>query len=119
MLREIALRERAQDDSGLVAALERVIWIWPYEASVHVKLAEAATRLGQRGKAVRERRAVVALGPSDVLDARVQLARALMEAGDRTTARREVLGVLEEAPTFEKAQALLLVLRRPVPKGDR
>lgn len=118
LLSEIALRERAQDDSGLVAALERVIWIWPYEPSVHVKLAEAAARLGERGKAVRERRAVVALGPSDVLDARVQFARALMEAGDRSAARREVLAVLEQAPTFEKAQVLLLELRRPVPQGD-
>jgi tetratricopeptide (TPR) repeat protein len=119
LLVDIAAREKAQDDSGLVAALERVIWIWPYEAGIHIKLAEAAARLGRNGEAVRERRAVIALGPSDRLEARVQLARALLAAGDRAAARREVLGVLEQAPTFEKAQLLLLEIRRSAPPGGR
>jgi hypothetical protein len=34
-----------------------------------------------------------------------------MSAGDLTAARREVLGALEEAPAFEKAQTLLLEIR--------
>jgi len=34
-----------------------------------------------------------------------------MEAGDRTAARREVILALEEAPSFERAQALLLQLQ--------
>jgi hypothetical protein len=39
----------------------------------------------------------------------------MLAAGDPTGARREILGVLENAPGFEKAQALLLELanRRP------
>jgi len=100
--------------------LEKLVWVWPYEVATHVKLADAATRLGQHGKAVRERRAILALGPSDRLEARVHLARALLASGDRDAARREVISVLEEAPTFERAQLLLLEIRNaPPPGGDR
>jgi cellulose synthase operon protein C len=108
---EAELRERLGDHAGAAAALERLVWIWPYEAGVHVRLAEAAERLGDHGQAVRERRAVLALDPSDRLEARYQLARALALAGEQAAARREILGVLETAPGFEKAQTLLLELR--------
>ncbi|MHB1297742.1 MAG: gluzincin family metallopeptidase [Gemmatimonadaceae bacterium] len=111
LVKEAAARERARDDVGLATVLERMIWIWPYDQDVHVKLAEAAARSGNPGRVVRARRAVVALGPTDMLEARYQLGRALLAAGDSAGARREVLGVLEQAPTFEKAQALLLELR--------
>jgi hypothetical protein len=107
--------QRAGNDTALVSTLERMLWIWPYDAATHARLAEAATRAGLPGKAVRERRAIIALGPSDLLAARVELARALMGAGDRTAARREVLAVLEQAPTYERAQQLLLELRQPPP----
>jgi thioredoxin-like negative regulator of GroEL len=49
--------------------------------------------------------------PTDMLEARYQLARALAASGDKVAARREILAVLESAPGFEKAQALLLELR--------
>ena len=117
LMREVAARERAGDDAGLITALERVIWVWPYDPAVHVKLAEAAARSGDATRALRERRVILALGPSDVLAARVELARALLGSGDRAAARREVLAVLEQAPTFEKAQILLLELRRASPDG--
>jgi tetratricopeptide (TPR) repeat protein len=117
LMREVAARERAGDDAGLIAALERVIWVWPYEPGVHVKLAEAAARSGDPARALRERRVILALGPSDVLAARVELARAMLGAGDRAGARREVLSVLEQAPTYEKAQVLLLELRQATPDG--
>jgi len=40
-----------------------------------------------------------------------QLARAYLAAGDAASARREVLKALEEAPSFERAQQLLLEIR--------
>jgi tetratricopeptide (TPR) repeat protein len=108
---EAELRERLGDHAGGAAALERMVWIWPYDAGTHVRLADAAERMGDHARAVRERRAVLALDPTDRLEARYQLARALARAGDRAAARREILAVLELAPGFEKAQALLLNLR--------
>jgi Tfp pilus assembly protein PilF len=117
-LLEAELHEARGDDAALMAALERVIWSAPYDAGVHVRLAEAATRAGAPQVAVRERRAVLATNPADPLEARYQLARAFAAAGDVPAARREVLGILEGAPGFEKAQALLLELRTP-PGGRR
>lgn len=109
---EATLREARGDKAGALAALERVIWMWPYEPGVHVRAANLAAALGDKQVALRERRAIVALRPTDLLDARYELARALAAAGDVAAARRELLTVLEEAPGFEKAQALLLELRR-------
>jgi len=83
---------------------------------VHARLAELLDQTGAVGRALVERRAAVAAGPADPLEARYQLARALARAGDAAGARREILAVLEAAPAFEKAQALLLELRGRVPE---
>ena len=113
-LLEADLRERLGDSLGARAPLERLLWISPYDIPLHVRLAELATRAGDHVLEVRERRAVVALDPPDPLDAHYQLARALASSGDVAGARRELLGVLEQAPAFEKAQTLLLQLRNRI-----
>ncbi len=108
---EADLRLQLGDTIGALVPLQRLIWISPYELSIHVRLAELAARVGNRALALRERRAVLTLDPTDKLEARYQLARALTDAGDVAAARRELLAVLENAPSFEKAQSLLLELR--------
>ncbi len=110
-LLEAALRERLGDSLGARAPLERLIWMTPYDIPLHVRLAQLAVRAGDHVAELRERRAVVALDPPDPLDAHYELAKALANAGDIPGARRELLGVLERAPAFEKAQTLLLELR--------
>jgi tetratricopeptide (TPR) repeat protein len=109
---EAALREELGDVKGAMAVLERLLWIAPYDATLHLRLAAAAEQAGEFPRAVRERRAIVALGPTDLLEARYQLARTLGRAGQTAAARREILSVLEAAPSFEKAQMLLLELRK-------
>ena len=104
--------EKLGDRRGAAAALERAVWISPYDPAIHVRLAEHLAATGDKAKVVRERRAIVALEPVDRAEARYQLALALVEAGDRTAARREVLQALEEAPSFERAQVLLLQLQQ-------
>lgn len=108
---EAELRLELGDRAGAAAALERVLWITPYDQAVQMQLAELSTEAGHHARAVQHRRAVLHLRPADRLEARYQLARALQRAGQVAEARREVLGVLEQAPGFEKAQALLLELR--------
>lgn len=110
--------KRSGDAAAEVEAWERLVWVWPYDIETRQALAEAASRAGAPGKAVRERRAVLTLGPADALGARYELARALQANGDAAGARREVLRVLEQAPTFERAQRLLLELRNPTPPED-
>ena len=108
------------DDAGAAAMLDRSMYIHPYDPAMHVRLASLYSKTGDRKRAVRERRAVVALAPVDRAEALYQLALAYHEAGDSAGARREVLHALEEAPNFEKAQTLLLALRRaPAPATTR
>ncbi len=104
--------EQLGDTAGAAAALERAMYISPYDAALHVRLANHYARLGDKAKVVRERAAVVALNPVDRAEALYQLALAYYEAGEPQAARREVLRALEDAPNFEKAQELLLKLQR-------
>ncbi len=110
-LLESQLLEARGDAAGAMAALERLVWIYPYDNTLHDRLANLATAREAHALALRERRAVVANRPADVLTARYELARALAASGDAAAARRELLQVLEQAPSFEKAQVLLLELR--------
>ena len=110
-LLEADLRERLGDSVGARAPLERLLWMTPYDIPLHVRLAGIAAHAGDHVAELRERRAVLALDPPDPLDARYELAKALASSGDIAGARRELLVVLEQAPAFEKAQALLLELR--------
>jgi tetratricopeptide (TPR) repeat protein len=115
-LEEAALREQLEDWTGAAAALERAVYISPVEAKVHARLAELYSRTGAKQKAVRERLAVVALDPVDRAEALYQLANAYFEAGQFTDARRQVLRALEEAPSFAKAQELLLRIHNATEK---
>lgn len=108
---EATLRLQVADSAGARDALERQQWIGPYDAALHVRLANLSEQMRDFVRAVRERRAVLALDPPDRIEARYQLARVLLRAGDRAGARSEILQVLEQAPAFEKAQALLLELQ--------
>jgi tetratricopeptide (TPR) repeat protein len=119
LLELATMLESTGDRKGAADALERAIYVSPYDPAVHTRLATLATALGERARAVRERRAVVALAPVDMADARYRLALALHEAGDVAGARREVLRVLEEAPSFAPAQDLLLKLQGSTPGGTR
>lgn len=113
---ELAAIAAARGDTATsVAALDRALYISPFELRVHEWLAERAATARRHALAIRERQAVLALDPSDRVEAMYQLARAHADAGDVASARREVLRTLDLAPNFEKAQALLLTLqeRRP------
>lgn len=106
------LLEQLGDTAGAAAALERAVWIHPYDPAVHDRLASLYGALGQGERAVRERTAVLALDPVDRSEALYRLARAQYDARDLAGARKSVLAALEIAPGFERAQALLLEIRR-------
>ncbi len=89
-------------------ALGRALYVYPLDMSVHRRLAELSAELSDWNRAIRERRAVVALQPVDRAEALYQLARTYFAAGQFENARRAVLHALEIAPGFEAAQELLL-----------
>jgi tetratricopeptide (TPR) repeat protein len=95
-------------DELRVLALERIVTADPFDAAAHTALGRIA--LGRRDAAlsVREFQAALAARPPDPVSARCDLAEAYLLAGRRDEARRELLAALETAPTYERAQDLLL-----------
>lgn len=106
------------DREAATEALDRAVWINPFSTEAHARLAEVANLEGDHPRVIRERRAILALGPTDRAEALYQLALAYSNAGDGASARREVLRSLELAPNYAKAQDLLLKLRGTRPPGD-
>jgi Flp pilus assembly protein TadD len=80
----------------------------PFDAPAHTALGRIALGRRDAAVAVREFQAAFAAGAVDRVAARCDLAEALLLAGRRDDARREVLAALEVAPTYERAQELLL-----------
>ncbi len=105
------LLETARDSTGAIAALERATLADPFDAKVQARLGDLVFARREWAAAIRARRAVVALAPTDRADALYRVAQALAASGDRTAARRDVLRALDLAPNFEAAQDLLLSLR--------
>jgi tetratricopeptide (TPR) repeat protein len=102
--------QQSGDAKGAADALDRAMFVNPFDPDTHRRLADLARTAGDKQLAVRERAAIVALGPADKADAYYQLALAQHEANDDAAARKSVLRSLEEAPNYEKAQTLLLTL---------
>lgn len=105
------------DRAGALAALDRAVWINPFAREPHERLAELGALVSDRRIVIRERRALLALDPTDRVEALYQLALAYADAGDAASARREVLRALELAPNYSKAQDLLLRIRSTRPPG--
>jgi tetratricopeptide (TPR) repeat protein len=90
------------------AVLQRVISVDPFDADANAKLGQLALKAGDTAQATRSFRAVVASKPLDKASAHVDLAEALLQAGQKEEARKQVMEALMVAPTFTRAQDLLL-----------
>src|SRR5262245_47065157 len=89
---------------------ERIAAIDPFDAEAHAALGQLAMQRNQADAAVREFRTVIALGPVDRAAAHTDLAEAYFKGGNRADAKKQTLAALEIAPTYERAQELLLKL---------
>jgi tetratricopeptide (TPR) repeat protein len=115
-LKLAAMREQRGDVAGAADALERAMYINPFDAAVHERMAELYQRAGDKPKVVRERRALVGLNPVDRAGAWYRLAAAQDAVGDTKGALASVVRSLEDAPNFQVAQDLLLKLKGiPIP----
>ncbi len=88
--------------------LERAIAVDPYQSDVHRLLATTAYRTADYERAIREFKILTALEVTDPVSAYTNLAQAYLAGGDKKEAKRAALLALEIAPTFERAQIILL-----------
>jgi tetratricopeptide (TPR) repeat protein len=89
-------------------ALRLVADLDPFDADAHGKLGRRLLAKGDNAPALIEFQAVLALGPANPAEAHSDMAEALLKVGRASDARREALLALQSAPTFSRAQDLLL-----------
>jgi len=106
----VTLLEPATESERLRNALQNVVAIDPFDSPSHTALGRMALASGQTSDAVRNFRVALAAGPTDRASAHADLAESLFKAGDKAEAKRQALAALEIAPTYERAQELLLKL---------
>jgi tetratricopeptide (TPR) repeat protein len=106
----VGLLDPETDKQRLAVALKRVVAVDPFDSAAHTTLGRMALASGQAAEAVRAFRVALAAGPIDRASAHADLAEGFFQIGNRADAKREALAALEIAPTYERAQALLLKL---------
>jgi len=104
----VPLARRLGDQAALALAYERIVTLDPFDSATHTAYGRLAWERRDLALAVREFRAAVDAGPVDPVPARCDLAEALLSSGERAEAKQAVLAALEAAPTYERAQQLLL-----------
>jgi Tfp pilus assembly protein PilF len=100
----------AEGAARLRPVYERIAAIDPFDAEAHATLGRLAMQRNEAEIAGREFRTVIALGPVDRAAAYTDLAESYFKAGKRAEAKKQTLAALEIAPTYERAQELLLKL---------
>ena len=90
-------------------ALERVVALDPFDAAAHTGLGRLALkRQRSRRRDARVQRRARRPAPADKAAAHCDLGESYLLAGMQAEAKREALAALEIAPSFERAQELLL-----------
>jgi tetratricopeptide (TPR) repeat protein len=103
------------DPARLRPVYARIVAVDPFDADAHGMLGRLALQRDDAETAIREFRAVVALGPVDQAAAFTDLAESYFKGGRRAEARKQTLAALEIAPSYERAQNLLLKLTEERP----
>ncbi len=104
------LSDPARDRARLQLALKSVVAVDPFDSVAHSTLGRIDLEAKRLDDAIRMFRVALAAKPLDRAGAHADLAEALAENGQRDEAKKEALAALEIAPTFTRAQDLLLRL---------
>jgi cellulose synthase operon protein C len=106
----VGLLDPKAERERLKSALQKVVAVDPFDSGAHTTLGRMALEDGRPPDAVRAFRVALAGGPSDRASAHADLAEGLVLTGARDEAKKQTLSALEIAPTYERAQELLLKL---------
>ena len=105
---QLLKEESVADPKRLRPAFERLTALDPFDGGAQASLGRLALDAGDSETAIRHFKAVVALKPVDQASAHTDLAESYLKVGRIADARRQTLAALEVAPSYERAQTLLL-----------
>ena len=105
-----SLAEEAGDQFRLGKAYERLIEIDPFDPIAHQVLGRMALRDGRAALATRELTVALSLDPVDRVAAHTDLAESLLLSENFAEAKSQAMAALEIAPSYERAQELLLTI---------
>lgn len=88
--------------------IERALAVSPYRLDVHQVGAQVALATNDPQMAVREYEVLVKLDQNDPVEAHTNLAEAYLNNGQVPEARKNILSALEIAPSYQRAQEVLL-----------
>ncbi len=117
----LVLAEAALDASDFARAdyyIDRALQVDPYKSEVHALRARLADSTGDTEQAVAEYEILLALEVSDPVEARTSLAEAHLRNAQPEQARQQVLRALETAPSYLRAQRILLQSIDGMPASD-
>ena len=98
----------AADDRDF--ALRLIADLDPFDAGAHAQLGRRLFAKGSYAQALLEFRASLAMGPSNLAEAHTDMAETLLKLGRKDEAKRQVILALELAPTYARAQDILLAV---------
>ena len=107
----VLLAEDALENENLERAnyyIDRAIQVDPYRSGVHELKARYADEIGDAELAVTEYEVLLKLEINDPVEARTDLAEAYLNNGQLDKAKESVLYALEIAPSYRRAQEVLL-----------
>lgn len=105
------LAEKALENNDIERAeyyIDRALQVDPYRTDVHQLKARYAEQIGDTDLAVTEYEVLLELDINDPVEAQTDLAQAYLANGQLSDARRSVLFALEIAPSYRRAQEVLL-----------
>jgi tetratricopeptide (TPR) repeat protein len=106
--RLLASAREGGDKESEAFALRVIADIDPFDATAHAYLGKLALERKDFAAALVELQAGLALGPPNPAEAHADIAEAYLGLGRKDDARKAALKALEHAPTFARAQDLLL-----------
>ena len=107
----VLLAEDALENENFERAnyyIDRAIQVDPYRSGVHALKARYADEIGDAELAVTEYEVLLKLEINDPVEARTDLAEAYLNNGQLDKAKESVLYALEIAPSYRRAQEVLL-----------
>ncbi len=105
-LAELAATAKADDDEDF--ALRLIADLDPFDSGVHTKLGKRLMAKNDYTPALAEFQAALATTPANPPDAHADAAEVYLKLGRKEEAKRQALEALKQAPTFARAQDLLL-----------